>query len=231
MLVRSSCVACTGVSAALQIDSLSAHAVMRVASATNLLTHNFDVLLCLLYHLHSSVPLFLELHLRLLNVFLLKPCPLLKLFLLLTIRARWKLAGFEHLLDVFALLLLTVVQSFLSHGDQVQEFIVRNEVLEFGCGVFLEGVTLKEGMMRGLWHTWLGLELKLLQHQILILLLYIVLHWVCINLIALKQRLLRTMRSQVSFRPTASISPTCLIPFIHSESRAFLFFRRAELEL
>ena len=117
---------------------------------SDLLAHHVYILLSLIDHVQGAFPLLLELILGFLDVLHLDLDPLFELLLPLCVSPRGELACLEHLLDVLAFLFEAVVKGFLSHLYQVEELVVVDHVLELGGRVFLEGVTLKEGGVRGL---------------------------------------------------------------------------------
>ncbi len=115
-----------------------------------MLAHHIYILLCLIDHVQCAFPLLLKLILGLLNVLHLDLDPLFELLLSLRVSPGRELACLEHLFDVLALLFKAIIKSFLSHLDEVQELVVVDHFLELGSCVFLEGVTVKEGRVRGL---------------------------------------------------------------------------------
>lgn len=72
--------------------------------------------------------------------------PSLKLFFPLRIGPGRKLPGFVHFLYILPLLFLSVVQSFLSHSDQMHELIIFHYVLQLLCCELLEGITFEQAL-------------------------------------------------------------------------------------
>lgn len=98
-----------------------------------MLAHDLDVLLRLLYHLDCLVPFLLELLLRLAYLFLLQAHPTLQLVLPLCVGTRAQLLLLEHFLDVPPFFILSVVQCFLSHLDQVHKLVVFDDAFKPVC--------------------------------------------------------------------------------------------------
>ena len=131
---------------------------------SDLLAHHVNILLGLIDHVQRSFPLLLELILGFLNVLHLDFDPLFELLLPLCVGPRRELACLEHLLDVFAFLFKAIVKGLFPHLYQVEELVVFHHSLQLGGGIFLEGVTLKEGGVRGLGCVGMLLQCFLLFH-------------------------------------------------------------------
>jgi hypothetical protein len=113
-----------------------------------LFPHDLNILLSLFDHLDSLVPLLLELLLRLAYLLLFQTHPALQLVLSLGVGTGTQLLLLEHFLDVAPLFVLAVVQCFLSHLDEVHEFVVLNDTFESVSCELLERVSLKKALAR-----------------------------------------------------------------------------------